>query len=71
MSLYQKDVRYQKGLKVAGGAQKTEQTGMGENLHIGFCIMKVSYGCRYFNIGFRGKVHAQFKFPYKVMDYFR
>ena len=42
MSLYQKDVRYQKGLKVASGAQKTEQTGMGENLRIGFCIMKVS-----------------------------
>ena len=52
VSLYQKDVRYQKGLKVAGGAQKTEQAGMGENLRIEFRIMKVSYSCRYFNIGF-------------------
>ena len=42
VSLYQKDVRYQKGLKVSGGTQKTEQTGMGENLRIGFCVMKVS-----------------------------
>ena len=45
MSLYQKDVRYQKGLKAsssASGAQKTEQTGMGENLRIGLYVMKVS-----------------------------
>ena len=44
MSLYQKDVRDQKGLRASsggGGAQKYEQTGMGENLTIGFHVMKV------------------------------
>ena len=47
VSLYQKDVRDQKGLKASsGGAQKTEQTGMGENLTIGFHVMKVRANCR-------------------------
>ena len=44
LSLYQKDVRDQKGLKTSGGggAQKREQPGSGENLTIGFHVMKVS-----------------------------
>ena len=43
VSLYQKDVRDQKGLRASSGAgaQKTEQTGTGENLTIGFHVMKV------------------------------
>lgn len=42
LSLYQKDVRDQRGLKASReDAQKSEQPGMGENLTIGFHVMKV------------------------------
>lgn len=46
MSLYQKDARDQKGLKASSGAgaQKSEQAGTGENLTIGFHVMKVRKG---------------------------
>ena len=44
LSLYQKDVRDQKGLQSsAGGAQATEHPNMGENLTIGFLVMKVLF----------------------------
>ena len=54
VSLYQKDVRDQKGLKAGAGAQKSEVTGTGENLTIGFHVMKVREGCRCLTARFRG-----------------
>lgn len=43
LSLYQKDVRDQKGLQArAGGAQAVVDSNTGENLTIGFFVMKVS-----------------------------
>ena len=48
LSLYQKDVRDQRGLKAsAEGALSSEQSGMGENLTIGFLVMKVM---KHFNV---------------------
>ncbi len=43
ISLLQKDVRDQSGLKANHGAAatKTEETGLGENFTIGFYVMKV------------------------------
>lgn len=41
LSLYQKDVRDQKGLRAGGDAQASVQPGMGQNLTIGFLVMKV------------------------------
>lgn len=43
MSLLQKDVRDQSGLKASRGAAATkkEEPGLGENFTIGFYVMKV------------------------------
>ena len=48
LSLYQKDVRDQRGLQTSrGGAQKSELADTGSNLTIGFLVMKVrdNYKC--------------------------
>ena len=42
LSVYQKDVRNQKGLQASvGDTQSREQSNVGQNLTIGFLIMKV------------------------------
>ena len=47
ISLLQKDVRDQRGLKATPNneAKKREMTGMGQNFSIGFYVMKVSCDC--------------------------
>ena len=42
LSVYQKDVRNQKGLQASAGVtQAREQSNVGQNLTIGFLVMKV------------------------------